>query len=425
MKKIILRHLLILIGLAVGSYSPSIDVPTGVIDFYQLYDNPEAHIRVRDRLTTADRIAAHGYPSEHHHVLTEDGYIVGIFRIPYSHKLQNHNEQRPIVLIQHGLTSCSDAWILCGPNDGLPYLLADAGYDVWMGNGRGNTYSRNHTYLSTKHPSFWQFTWHEIGLYDIAAMIDYALARENGKGQEAIHYVGHSQGTTVFFALMSTRPEYNKKIKTAHMFAPVAIMKNMANKLVRSLGPYLGHQTIYAKLFGSQEFLPHNNFLMRLLFNLCEPDFLLRPVCENTVQSLYTGGRVNMTAMPEGLATHPSGCSTDQMLHYIQEQQSGYFRQFDYGTKKNLHIYNSEQPPEYPVELITSDVHLWYSDNDGMAAVEDVEALAERLPKKVMHRMADPLWDHGDFALNHELREYLNEPVIAIMQQYEKEQSAE
>ncbi|EDW34025.1 GL22025 [Drosophila persimilis] len=424
MKSPIFRQLLILIGLAVATYSAAIDGPVGAIDFYQLYDNPEAHIGLKDRLTTADRIAAHGYPSEHHHVITEDGYIVGIFRIPYSHKLQNQNEKRPIVLIQHGLTSCSDAWILCGPNDGLPYLLADAGYDVWMGNGRGNTYSRNHTTLSTKHPHFWQFSWHEIGLYDIAAMIDYALSTDNGKGQDAIHYVGHSQGTTVFFALMSSRPEYNKKIKTAHMFAPVAIMKNMANKLVRALGPYLGHQTIYAKLFGSQEFLPHNDFLMALLFNLCEPDFMLRPVCESTVQSLYTGGRVNMTAMPDGLATHPSGCSTDQMLHYIQEQQSGYFRQFDYGPKKNLQVYGSEEPPEYPVELITSDVHLWYSDNDAMAAVEDVEALGERLPKKSMHRMADKEWDHGDFALNHEVRVYLNEPVIAIMEEYEKASSA-
>lgn len=127
--------------------------------------------------------------------------------------------------------------------------------------------------------------------------------------------------------------------------------------------------------------------------------------------------------MPEGMATHPAGCSTDQMLHYLQEQQSGYFRQFDHGTKKNLEKYDSEEPPEYPVELITSELHLWYSDNDDLAAVEDVEALAKRLPNKVMHHMADEEWNHGDYALNHEVREYVNEPVIAIMKAYELENS--
>lgn len=218
---------------------------------------------------------------------------MGVFRIPYSHKLQNQNKIRPIVLIQHGLTSCSDAWILSGPNDSLPYLLADAGFDVWLGNGRGNTYSRNHTSRSPLHPYFWRFSWHEIGYFDIAAMIDYAL-KTNGQGQQSIHYVGHSQGTTVFFTLMSLRPEYNEKIKTAHMFAPIAIMTNMENKLVRKVGPYLGHRNEYSLLFADQEFLPNNDFLLSLFSNFCDADNELRPVCENVLQNWSTDSRSNM-----------------------------------------------------------------------------------------------------------------------------------
>jgi len=64
-------------------------------------------------------------------------------------------------------------------------------------------------------------------------------------------------------------------------------------------------------------------------------------------------------------------------------------------------------------------MHLWYSDNDDMSAVEDVRRVAETLPNKVMHHMEDPLWDHGDFANNWEVRQYINDPIIAIMNEYE------
>ena len=101
--------------------------------------------------------------------------------------------------------------------------MYDAKYDVWLGNARGNSYSRGHQNLNAdKSNQYWNFSWHEIGKYDIAAAIDYVL---NATNKSALHCVGHSQGTTTFFVLLSERPEYNKKIITFHAMAPVMYMR--------------------------------------------------------------------------------------------------------------------------------------------------------------------------------------------------------
>ena len=58
------------------------------------------------------------------------------------------------------------------PRQSLGYLLADAGFDVWLGNVRGNTYGRQSA--ETK-ADFWNFSFDEMATLDLPAMINKAL----------------------------------------------------------------------------------------------------------------------------------------------------------------------------------------------------------------------------------------------------------
>lgn len=161
-------------------------------------------------------------------------------RVPGSKKSPPKSGKK-VVFLMHGLLDSSACWVLMGPQQGLAYMLADLGYDVWMGNARGNKYSREHT---VNHPDgwrgnrrkFWSFSWHEIGHIDIATMMDFVTSKT---GQKKMHYVGHSQGTTSFFVLASKRPEYNDRVITAHALAPIAFMSNLKSPAVRSATVFL------------------------------------------------------------------------------------------------------------------------------------------------------------------------------------------
>lgn len=77
------------------------------------------------------------------------------------------------VLMQHGIEADMMQWVYNEPSTAPAFVLARAGYDVWLGNARGNRFSQTHESLDSKKKAFWKFTWEEQGTKDTPAMIDY------------------------------------------------------------------------------------------------------------------------------------------------------------------------------------------------------------------------------------------------------------
>ncbi|XP_020808895.1 lipase 3 [Drosophila serrata] len=365
-----------------------------------------------------ERIRSHGYPTETHEVVTEDGYVLTLFRIPHSHKLRNEDKVRPPVLLQHGLFSNSDCWLSSGPDNSLAYLLADAGYDVWLGNARGNIYSRENNLISLNSHKFWHFSWHEIGTIDIPTMIDYIL---DVTKFPKLHYAGHSQGTTVYLAMLSVRPKYNDKIRSGHLLAPCAFFEHGRSFIFNALGPLVGKPGgIWNQLLVDTELIPHNNLVNRVVDNGCH---MSETICKNAFIMFANGGyeNANASSMSVLIQTHPGGSSSNQGIHFLQLYDSHEFRQYDWGTKLNNELYGQDLPPDYDLSKITAPTHLYSSTNDALCGPEDVNTLVSRFTNLVEdYRVPVQSFNHLDFIIARNMKELVNDPIIRRINAYEE-----
>ncbi|XP_050664565.1 lipase 3-like [Leptidea sinapis] len=375
-----------------------------------------------------DLVRKYRYPLEEHTVITPDGYILGMHRIPHGRDNNNEPKDKPIIFLMHGLLGSSSDFVLMGPGSGLAYILAEEGFDVWMGNARGNYYSRRHEWLrpdALLNTDFWDFSWDEIGNIDLPSMIDYTL--EN-TGKNRLHYIGFSQGTTSFFVMGSLRPEYNDKIISMHALAPVAYMAHNRNLLFNALAPFSRNIASLANLIGMGEFLPNN-----IIFNwagqtFCHDEAIFQPVC-SSILFLICGWNVNQhnaTMLPVIFGHTPAGASIQQFAHYGQGISANHFRRYDHGWLKNRRLYGSSRPPNYNLKNIKTPVFLHYSQSDPLAHVNDVDKLFEELGQPVgKFRIADRSFSHLDFVYGIDARSYVYNRVINLIWSMETQLNAD
>lgn len=74
-------------------------------------------------------------------------------------------------MIQHGVDGSSVNWVINGDDKTLTYMLANQGFDVWLGNTRGSRFSREHLTLTADQEEFWDWSFQEMGEFDVPANI--------------------------------------------------------------------------------------------------------------------------------------------------------------------------------------------------------------------------------------------------------------
>ncbi|CAH2056963.1 unnamed protein product, partial [Iphiclides podalirius] len=371
-------------------------------------------------LNFTELTAEYGYPSEEHTVITEDGYILSIFRI--EGKNCQGPTRSPPVLIMHDLLMSSDSWLDSGPGSGLAYLISDDCYDLWVGNVRGNYYGKRHQTLDPETDiDFWQFTVYEIGVYDVPAIINYIL---NQTSSDKINYIGYSQGASTYFIMCSETEGYCDKVSLFIGLEPdskntftKSILWRFIAETFQFLSPHLTEIGIY-------EALPLGGIFQDTASYVCSDYVMADTFCRdflNLLDSPHPGSVDTETIRV--LAGHfPAGTSVKNMVWYSQSLNVDRFQHFDYGNTANMELYNSTRPPAYNLTATTTPTLVINGLNDYLTVPADVDWLTSHLPNVVEHYIVqDPLWNHLDVPYSNLTSKEILPKITAYLSKYSNE----
>ncbi|CAG2174168.1 unnamed protein product, partial [Oppiella nova] len=359
-------------------------------------------------------ISSRGFDCENHTVTTDDGYILGIFRI-VNNKWKG--DTKPI-LLWHGLGASSDLWLVL--NDGqlsrdgiyseqngsvvnnchkeltsnIAFTLSACGYDVWLGNSRGTRYSNTH--IDPDMDNFWNYTLTELGVYDVKNTIEYILKQTN---KASLPYIGHSMGSTIMFVLLSLEPDFQRYIKPFLAFAPIVFMGNTGS-IIRLLTPLVSLLSFLVIPLG----LPQE--LAQFIAQFICANAVTQPICAALMYS-YEGFNpflqwpvlILQNSIPVTIAKSLELSSSKIFLQYGQFILDDRFHKFDYGPIQNIQVYGQPMAPDYPLDKIASNyIGLYKGSNDLLSDLTDVNKLVSRLKVPLVdnYLVPYPLWNHGD-----------------------------
>lgn len=330
------RFLLFLLFLELFSIHTSVDLDT----YYKQY------------------IRSFGYTFEENPVTTPDGYILSLWH------LYPKAPNGKVVFIQHGLTDT--AWTFFQIREkSLPFLLLEEGFDVWLGNIRGNIFSSKHV---TKDPDdlnsgYTDYSIDDFVQYDVPTMIKYIKLQT---GVEKISYIGHSQGTTIFFMLTMHNPTFIESSidhfvalgtvpNIAHThFSPIEIMDKIAD-ILRAVN-----------IFNTFNL---SNTQRKLVANFCKTGPGVCKTAFDAATSIKPTGRMDYTNIYNYMYYYPGGVNKNNLLHWSEihvMKKLVYFNP-NFNNEKTATPYDTNNLKKWKVKALIAR-----TDDDTFSSYEDV-----------------------------------------------------
>ena len=348
----------------------SIDEPTPELQCD--VENFSKHLVNKDRYTV-----------ESHEVITDDGYILQMFRVRLRadllQKLPENlkaNANQPF-LMQHGLFSDSTTFVKSETS--FVYYLLEKGQDCWLGNNRGSKYSLNHIDKDITQKDYYQYSFTEMGLFDLQSFYKQILKIYKNNDEKQIFYFGHSEGTSQMFVALTD--ERTKKFTRKHTAAfvaisPVAYLTQVNFKSLKMLSHL--NEFFQDKLMKVGLYTIAN---INCSFSLPYWNQITDKMCKKFKKFCNASD----VTVDESSIAH-SGASILQISHYGQltrgdEDGNPIFRPFNYGTEKNMKIYGQELPPEWSFDDWNTELHMIVGSNDPLATTDNVDVIVSKQPE--------------------------------------------
>ncbi|XP_074340628.1 triacylglycerol lipase 2-like isoform X1 [Apium graveolens] len=327
------------------------------------YDNTAAPPR---SICSGDLSFTKGYKCEDYDVITEDGYILRLFRFREGRTKKSQIKMKQSVLLQHG-------------------LLVD----------------------------YWDFTFSEMGKYDLPANLNFVYQQTGQK----VHYIGHSQGTTMMFAGFNEW-RVEERVKSLTMLSPAVFLNHMPFGLVKIVAKaYIGE---IAGAFG-----------LRDVNVMIEPfGTMIRAFCavqgSNCFELIYfilgSGQNccLNSSTIELWLKVQPQATPIKNLVHWAQGVRKHVFGQYDYGNPAtNLEHYGLPEAPSYNLKRIPKDLPLFliYGGQDWLSIRKDVHILLNILRSyRSVRELYVDYYAHLDFIQGITAKDVVYPDIVSFIQ---------